>query len=100
MINGERTLGRAPIGRPLTLAALPRHHDILKSGIRAGRPRMRTVMARSSTDLPRMDNQPRPRRAAARETPRVVPGVPSVPGASAAQKPMKQPMMRQYELVE
>ena len=60
-------------------------------------------MARSSTDLPRMDNQPRPRRAAARETPRVVPGVPSVPGAPAAepaQKSMKQPMMRQYELVE
>src|SRR5579864_6359160 len=67
--------------------------------IRVGSPRSGAVMARSSTDLPRMDNQPRPRRAAAREAPRVVPGAPAVPAAEPAPKPVK-PMMRQYELVE
>jgi guanosine-3',5'-bis(diphosphate) 3'-pyrophosphohydrolase len=50
-------------------------------------------MARSSTDLPRMANQAKPRRPVARSAPSIV------PGAEPTQRPAK-PMMRQYELVE
>ena len=49
-------------------------------------------MARSSTDLPRMETQAKPRQAAS-------PAPSIVPPAEPVQKPAK-PMMRQYDLVE
>jgi guanosine-3',5'-bis(diphosphate) 3'-pyrophosphohydrolase len=52
-------------------------------------------MARSPIDLPRMQNQPRPRVPAARG-PSLVP----LNGESAAPKPRKPRQMRQYELID
>jgi GTP diphosphokinase / guanosine-3',5'-bis(diphosphate) 3'-diphosphatase len=50
-------------------------------------------MPQSSTDLPRMETQPKARKASDRDAPSIVPLAEPMP------KPLK-PMMRQYELVE
>src|SRR5579872_1192886 len=70
----------------------------LSSAVRGPRIAKRPPMARSPIDLPRMQNQPRPRVPAARG-PNLVPKL-AEEAAEAAPKPRKPRMMRQYELVD
>ncbi len=58
-------------------------------------------MARSSSDLPRMQNQARPAARPGRSLGRAKPGIePAALGKDQAKEQTKPPMMRQYDLID